>query len=188
MQFYTLIELCNEHYRQLSEKMPYQPKLEKQPIAPRGFCFHHETPYETCQESSTYYVYLVTEPSALRLMASAKGGAATTAAKQQASRNNGTKGGRPAKNPNLFKTANGLHILKLTDNDFKVIYADGSPAANNKDGSDALFPTFMEAEIHAKSWHPTYITCPACGAKTLRTNQALLKCSGKDCTSSFSIR
>ena len=168
--------------------MPYPPKLEKEPINPHGFCFYHETPYEVCPESSTYFVYLVTEPVDLRLMASAKGGAAKTSAKQQASRNNGVKGGRPPKNPNLFKTANGLHILKISDSDYQVVYADGSPAANNKDGSDAWFGSYMEAEIHAKSWHPVYFDCPACGAKTLRTNQKLLQCSGKGCTSSFSVR
>lgn len=188
MQFYTLIELCDAHYRLLCEKLPFAPKLEKEPRKAHGFCFFHETPHEVCEQSSSHFVYLVTEPVDLRLMASAKGGSATTEAKQRASRDNGSKGGRPHKNPNLFKTANGLNILKLTETDYKVVYADGSPAANNKDGSDAIFGTFLEAELHAKSWRPSYVVCPSCRVKTLRTNQAELQCSGKGCKSVFSFR
>lgn len=188
MQFFTLIELCDEHYRQLCAKLPCPPKLEKQPSIRHGFCFHHETPLRICQATSNHFVYLVMEPVDLRLIASAKGGGSTTLAKQQAARNNGAKGGRPAKNSNLYKTANGLHILKLSGEDYQVVYADGSPAANNIDGSDALFGSFSEAELHAKSWRPAQIICPICGTKNLRTNQERLKCSGEGCSSSFSIR
>lgn len=189
MQFYTLVELCDRHYELLCEKLPYKPKLEKQPAALHGFCFQHETPYDACQERSTKFVFLVTEPIDLRLMASAKGGTSRSTAKQEAARANGARGGRPStRNPNLFKTANGLHILKITPTDYKVIYADGSPAANNPDGSDAIFGSFMEAEIHAKSWRPGYVTCPGCGTKTLHTNQAVLDCSRQGCYCKFSFR
>src|ERR1700733_798283 len=103
MQFYTLIELCEPHFRELCQKMPYLPHTEAQPKMRHGFCFYHETPYEACREDSKHFVYMVTEPVDLRLMASAKGGAATSEAKRSAAIANGTKGGRPPKNPNLFR-------------------------------------------------------------------------------------
>jgi hypothetical protein len=185
MQFFILAELCDQHYRLLCEKLPYSPKLEEQPIIRHGFCFHHETPYEACSETSKHFVYLVVEPVDLRLMASARGGAAKSEAKAEAARANGAKGGRPSKNPNLFKTANSLHILRITPTDYKVIYADGSPAANNPDGSDALFGSFMEAEIHARSWKPNHFSCPVCRTSNLHTNQREMSCS--NCKTNFSF-
>jgi hypothetical protein len=186
MQFYVLTELCDEHYRQLCDQLPDPPKLQGEPNRRRGICFYYEAAY-VCESESKHFVYLVVEPTLMRLQASSRGGAAKSEAKSEAAKANGAKGGRPPRNPNLFKAANGLLIERIGSAEYKVTCADGSPAANNTDGSDALFKSFVEAEAHAKSWKPFFFQCPSCETRNLRTNQKQIDCAKCGAGVSFSV-